>query len=63
MSDSQHPDLDEFFTVKEVARRLRVSTKTVRRWIDQEKLKCVRLGRLVRIRPDQLRQFVTESDV
>ena len=36
-------------TVPEVAESLRVSTRTVRRWIASGTLQCVRIGRVVRV--------------
>lgn len=38
-----------FFTVEEVAARLRVSTETVRRWCRDDIIRCVRMGRQFRI--------------
>jgi excisionase family DNA binding protein len=45
-------------TVSEVARRLAVSEKTVRRWIDRGDLVAHQLGRAIRISEADLRAFV-----
>jgi excisionase family DNA binding protein len=39
-----------FLTVKEVAHKLSIKPKTVRKWLREGKLKGVKLGRLWRIR-------------
>lgn len=44
MSGHEHALL----TLREVAAYLRVSEKTVRRWVAQGRIPCVRLGRVVR---------------
>jgi excisionase family DNA binding protein len=46
------------FQIAEVARRLSVSTKSVRRWIASGELAAVRLGRSVRISQPELACFV-----
>ncbi len=38
-----------FLTIREAAERLKVSQRTVRRWIDQGYLQVIKLGRTVRI--------------
>jgi excisionase family DNA binding protein len=45
--------------VPEVAHRLQVSERQVRRWIADARLPAVRLGRAVRVRPDDLAQFIS----
>jgi excisionase family DNA binding protein len=59
-SKSDHADVDELLTVKEVAQKWKVSTKTVRRRIEEGQLKCVRIGRLVRIRRRHLSELIGE---
>ena len=49
---------DEFFTVSEIASLLKLNQQTVRNWIDQDKLKSVRVGRRVRVRQRDLEQFI-----
>jgi excisionase family DNA binding protein len=48
----------EFFTVVEVAERLRVSTRTIRRWIDCGQLVAHRPGGVVRISENDLCAFL-----
>ena len=51
---SPDPDasLTRLFTVEQVADALQSSTRTVRRLISSGELSTVRIGRLVRIRPE-----------
>jgi excisionase family DNA binding protein len=49
-----------FLTVNDVAERLRISTKTVRRWIDRRELHAHRFGRQIRISEDDLDVFLRE---
>jgi len=48
----------QFFTISEVAEMLRVSTRTVRRWIDCGQLVAHRFGGAVRIADTDLRAFL-----
>ena len=57
-------DLDpspRLLSVATVAARLEVSSKTVRRWIEAEKLRIHRLGRCVRISEADLQDFVDQN--
>ncbi len=45
-------------TIAEVADRLRVNEKTVRRWIDTQELPAFKLGRQWRISEQGLRRFL-----
>lgn len=55
------PSEDEpLLTVDEVAERLNVSTKTVRRWIKTGELPAYRLGRQIRISEKDLRRFLRD---
>jgi excisionase family DNA binding protein len=45
-------------TLPEVAELLRVSDKTVRRWMLSKRLPHVRLGRVVRFRQDELLRWI-----
>jgi excisionase family DNA binding protein len=47
-----------FFTVAEVAERLGVSTRTIRRWIEDLELVAHRFGRAVRIAESDLKAFL-----
>lgn len=48
----------EYLTVEEVATRLRVNPKTVRRWCQAGKLTATRAGRLWRIKPIDVEAFM-----
>ena len=45
-------------TLVEVAARLAVSTKTLRRWIARKQLRIHRLGRQIRIAEEDLQTFL-----
>ena len=47
-----------FFTISDVAERLRVSARTVRRWIEGGHLPVHRVGGIVRIAESDLRAFL-----
>jgi excisionase family DNA binding protein len=49
---------DFFFFVDEIAERLKVSTKTVRRWIERGDLHVHHLGRQLRVSEDDLMLFL-----
>jgi excisionase family DNA binding protein len=48
----------QFFTIAEVAERLHVATRTVRRWIEAGHLVAHRIGGVVRISESDLRAFL-----
>ena len=51
---------DTPLTYSEVAERLRVSERTVKRLVHDGRLPCVRIGaRLVRVLPSQLNEYLT----
>ncbi|MEQ8211491.1 MAG: helix-turn-helix domain-containing protein [Lacipirellulaceae bacterium] len=49
------------FTAKEVAQRLRVSTRMVYKLVSGGKLQCYRVGTAMRFTTQQLEAFLTES--
>ena len=51
-------DQIKFFTIAEVAERLGVATRTVRRWIDRSELVAHDFGRAVRIAESDLKAFL-----
>jgi excisionase family DNA binding protein len=60
--------MNHVYTIEEVAKHLKVSTRTVREWLRSGKLKGLKAGRLWRIREEDLQAFLerlrpTESDV
>jgi len=50
--------LPRFFSVDEIADELKVSTKTVRRWIERGDLHVHHLGRQLRVSEDDLLLFL-----
>lgn len=54
-----HPE--PLMTLKEAAHALRVAVRTVERLIRNHQLACVRVGRCVRIEPDQVRDYLERS--
>lgn len=48
----------QFFTIADTAEMLRVSTRTVRRWIDNRKLVAHAVGGVVRVAEPDLRAFL-----
>lgn len=56
---------EALLTIDEVAERCRVSSRTVRRWIGAGDLPAHRLGRQLRIAPNDLSAFLyrAQSDV
>lgn len=52
----------ELLTPKEVAGILRVSPRTVQRWVKEGKLRAVRVGKLWRIPREALEEFIYGKD-
>ena len=57
-SNQGNASLPPLLTIQEVADRLRVNQKTIRRWIDAKELPAFKLGRQWRISEQNLRQFL-----
>jgi excisionase family DNA binding protein len=51
-------DQIKFFTIADVAERLDVATRTIRRWIQSDDLLVHRFGGVVRIAEDDLQDFL-----
>lgn len=49
-----------FFTLAEIAEQLRISVKTIRRWIERGELYFHRLGRRLRISEDDLLLYLAK---
>jgi excisionase family DNA binding protein len=49
---------EQLLTVKDAAQRLACSEAAIRKWIAQGRLRAVRVGRLVRVRPADLERMV-----
>lgn len=54
---------DDFFTVPEVAQRLRVTAMTIYRWIEDGKLPAVQIAKHYRIRVSDLDAMLESSRV
>ena len=52
---------DQLLTLQQVAERLQVSMSTVRRLVDAGKLRSVRIGRNLRVRPEDLAAYIEEA--
>ena len=51
----------ELFTVADVAKKLKVSTRLVYKLIEHGDLRCYRIASAIRISDDQLREYLKES--
>jgi len=49
---------DQLLTLRQVADRLQVSMSTVRRLVDAGELRTVRIGRNLRVRPEDLKAYI-----
>lgn len=52
----------EFFTVAEIAKKLRLTERTVNRYLAIGRLKCRHIGRTPYISRDHLNEYLTGSD-
>lgn len=51
----------KFYTVRQIAELLQTSEVTIRRWIRQERLPAIRIGRAYRISRKELEQLISKS--
>lgn len=51
---------DEYYTIQEVADKLKVAYLTVYRWVQSDKLKAVKAGKQHRIAKADLEAFLSE---
>lgn len=51
---------EKLLTIPDAAELLRVSIKTIRRWIERGDLRAAKLGMQWRIRPQDLQNFVRD---
>jgi len=49
---------DEFLTVEEIAKQMKVKPFTVRDWIRKGELQAVKVGRTLRIRKEDFEEFL-----
>jgi excisionase family DNA binding protein len=54
------PEQDEWLSVDEIAKNLKMDVETVRNWIRRKQLKAYRFGRDYRIRQEDFDAFVRE---
>jgi len=50
---------EALLTLREVANLLRVSEKTVRRWVASRRIPCLRLGRAIRFRVGDVSRWLS----
>jgi len=48
-------------SVKEVAHKMNVSSRTVMRWLDAGWLKSIRIGGIIRIPPEDLQRLIEDG--
>lgn len=48
---------DKYYTVKEVAKLLKISTRTVWRWIESGKIKPIKVNKIVRIGSGEIKKL------
>ena len=53
------PAAERLLTIADVAERCQVSRRSVRRWIDNDRLRVIRLGRSVRVDERDLASFLS----
>lgn len=53
--------LSEFFTVEELAEKLKVSEQTIRLWIREGRLEAYKFGRAHRVPAEALQRFLEQS--
>jgi len=52
--------MDEFLTIKEVTKILKVSESTIHRWIKEKKINANKVGRLIRISEEEVKKLVKQ---
>lgn len=63
MERNRIPDTDgpQHYTVAQIARRFGAHEVTIRRWCREQRLKPLRLGRLLRITAEEVERFEKEG--
>lgn len=54
---------EKFLTIKDVAEKLGVSTRTVQRWQDERLISFVKIGKVVRISEEHLDNWLEKKTV
>lgn len=52
----------DYYSVKEIAKKVGVHPNTVRNWIESGELKAYKLGRVLRIKKEDFEDFAKETD-
>lgn len=52
----------QFLTLAQVAERLQVTERTIYRYLEAKELKGIKIGRVWRIRPDDLETFLSARE-
>lgn len=55
--------MSQLLTVKDVATKLKVSTRTVQRWQEEGKIAFVKIGKVIRIREEHLENWLEKKTV
>jgi excisionase family DNA binding protein len=55
--------MSQLLTVKDVATKLKVSTRTVQRWQEEGKIAFVKIGNIIRIREEHLENWIEKKTV
>ena len=53
--------MNEILTVKQLAELLQVSTRTVYRLVDEEKIGCIRVGGALRFTPADIDRYIFDN--
>jgi excisionase family DNA binding protein len=53
---------EQYYTVQEIAKRLRVTRQAIYNWIDEGRLQAVKVGRSLRIPESALRAFIQPAE-
>ena len=55
--------MQEYYTLKEVSEILSIKVKTLYKWVNEGKLKSVKIGgKLVRVKKEDLEEFINQSN-
>lgn len=53
--------MDQLMTVKEAAKTLAVTEAAIRKWLYQHRLSCVKVGRLTRLRREDVEAVIARG--
>ena len=54
--------MEDLISINEVSNKLKVKESTLRAWVFQRKIPCVRVGRLVRFRLSEIERWLTQEN-